>query len=88
MNISLTPELRKFVGNKIKSGRYKSADEVIREGLRLLEEEDRVQPNRLDDVRQKIRLGLDELDRGEGIPGEQVYQQMKRKSQALRRARR
>ena len=41
MNVSLTPELEKFVGAKVKSGRYNSASEVVREALRLLEEHDR-----------------------------------------------
>src|SRR5205085_11483455 len=38
MNVSLTPELEKFVQSRVASGRYQTASEVIREGLRLLEE--------------------------------------------------
>jgi antitoxin ParD1/3/4 len=41
MNVSLTPELDKFVAGKVESGRYNSASEVVREALRLLEEHDR-----------------------------------------------
>ncbi|MBZ0159057.1 MAG: type II toxin-antitoxin system ParD family antitoxin, partial [bacterium] len=41
MNISLTPQLEKLVKNKVESGLYGSASEVIREALRLLEERDR-----------------------------------------------
>ena len=37
MNVSLTPKLDSFVGQQVKSGRYRSASEVVREGLRLLE---------------------------------------------------
>ena len=37
MNVSLTPELEKFVAAKVESGRYTSASEVVREALRLLE---------------------------------------------------
>ena len=37
MNVSLTPKLDGFVGSQVKSGRYRSASEVVREGLRLLE---------------------------------------------------
>jgi antitoxin ParD1/3/4 len=85
MNVSLTPELQNLVEAKVRTGRYHSASEVIREGLRLLEEHDQVRELRLMEVRRKIRQGLDELDRGEGIPGEKVYQQMKRKSAAFRR---
>src|SRR5277367_6746005 len=40
MNVSLTPELEKFVTTKVESGRYNSASEVVREALRLLDEHD------------------------------------------------
>jgi len=69
MNISLTPELEQMVDDKVKSGRYASASEVIREGLRLLEEHDALKLQRLAEVRRKIDRGIEQLDRGEGIPG-------------------
>ncbi|MFT6177969.1 MAG: antitoxin ParD1/3/4 [Akkermansiaceae bacterium] len=37
MNVSLTDRLDGFVENQVSSGRYRSASEVVREGLRLLE---------------------------------------------------
>lgn len=42
MNITLTPNLKRLVEQKVKSGSYKNADDVIRDALRLLEEKDRV----------------------------------------------
>ncbi len=48
MNISLTPELEELVNEKVKSGQYQSASEVIGVGLRLLEERDRL--NQLPDI--------------------------------------
>ena len=42
MNVSLTPELEEFVGNKVESGLYNNASEVIRESLRLLKEHDEI----------------------------------------------
>ena len=42
MNVSLTPELERFVDDKVESGLYNNASEVIREGLRLLKEHDGV----------------------------------------------
>lgn len=66
MNVSLTPVLEKLVADKVKSGFYHTASEVIREGLRLLEERDRLYQARLDELRRDVRQGLDQLDRGEG----------------------
>ena len=40
MNVTLTPELKKFVSAKVRTGRYNSPSEVVREALRLLEEQD------------------------------------------------
>ncbi len=44
MNVSLTPQLDKFVVKKVASGRYTSASEVVREALRLMEERDEAAP--------------------------------------------
>ncbi|MFH1109033.1 MAG: type II toxin-antitoxin system ParD family antitoxin [Planctomycetota bacterium] len=41
MNVSITPELERFVQDLVSSGRYHSASEVFRDGLRLLEEAER-----------------------------------------------
>jgi antitoxin ParD1/3/4 len=40
-NIDLTPELDRFVATKIKSGRYESASDVVRAGLRNLKREEK-----------------------------------------------
>ncbi len=41
MNVSVPPELQRFVQNLLASGRFHSASEVFREGLRLLERAER-----------------------------------------------
>jgi antitoxin ParD1/3/4 len=46
MNVSLTPELKKFVNAKVQSGRYTSASEVVREALRLLDRGARLRQGR------------------------------------------
>jgi antitoxin ParD1/3/4 len=68
MRVSLTPELEKLVEEKVTSGLYSTAIEVVREGLRLLEERDRFYALRLEALRREVRQGLDQLDRGEGRP--------------------
>ena len=65
MNVSLTPELEQYVQEKVSSGLYYSASEVIREGLRLLREREQLQQIRLQELRQDIQAGLDS---GDGTP--------------------
>lgn len=76
MNVSLTPELEQFVHNKVKSGRYLSASEVVREALRLLEERDRLREIRLETLRQEIVIGVEQGDRSEGDDSEEVIQEL------------
>jgi antitoxin ParD1/3/4 len=78
VNISLTPELERLVDEKVKSGRYASASEVIREGLRLLEEKEELKRQRLAEVRRKIDRGIEQLDRGLGIPGPEARARLRR----------
>ncbi|MBN3942682.1 MAG: type II toxin-antitoxin system ParD family antitoxin [Nostoc sp.] len=73
MNVSLTPELEQLVKDKVNSGRYHSVSEVMGEALRLLDERDRLQEKRLAELKAKIQVGIDELERGEGIDGEEVF---------------
>ncbi len=59
MNVSLTPQLEALVKKKVDSGLYGSASEVMREALRLLDERDRLQAMRLEELRAEIQKGLD-----------------------------
>lgn len=66
MNISLTKELEDMVTTSVDSGRYHSASEVVREGLRLFEEQYLARQARLQQLERDIQIGIDQLDRGEG----------------------
>ena len=59
MNISLTPRLEEMIREKIASGSYSSASEVVREALRLLEMEDQLRSLKLQRLREDIREGMD-----------------------------
>ena len=59
MNVTLTPQLEELVRAKVSSGRYTSASEVVREALRLLEEQDRLREVRIAELRDEVRRGLD-----------------------------
>ncbi len=65
MHVSLTPHLEELVRDKVKSGLYCSASEVVREALRLMEDRDRVREMRLDDLRKEIQIGIEQIERGE-----------------------
>ncbi len=64
MNISITPELEEFVVNKVKTGMYSSASEVVREGLRLLKEQDELKELRLKELKEELRKGYDSASNG------------------------
>ena len=65
MNVNLTPQLEDLVKKKVASGLYNSASEVVREALRLMEEQDRLRAVKLDRLRQDI---LDGLTSGDPTP--------------------
>jgi len=100
VNVSITPELERFVQDLVTSGRYHSASEVFRDGLRLLERAERrrllekwlvegltpqeqatLPAELLEEARARIQVkiqeGLDALDRGEGIDGEEFFARWK-----------
>jgi antitoxin ParD1/3/4 len=76
MNISLTPELEHLIDEKVKSGMYNSASEVVREALRLFMERDQLKQMKLDELRHQIQIGIDVADRGELLSEEQVLQRL------------
>lgn len=59
MNINLTPQLEEMVRQKVTSGMYTSASEVVREALRLMEERDALRLARLEQLKRDIQEGMD-----------------------------
>ena len=62
MNVSLTPELERLVNEKVESGLYPTASEVVREALRLLKERNQAR----EQLRTDVLAGFHQLVRGEG----------------------
>lgn len=83
MNISLTPELAKFVENEVESGLYQTASEVIRAGLRRLKEDQAARlpqaPTTLEELETQLLQSIDRLDRGEGVDGEEVFSRLRKR---------
>jgi antitoxin ParD1/3/4 len=85
-NIDLTGHFDDFLNHLIASGQFPNADEVMRAGLRLLEEQGREQDEKLASLRALAAEGFDELDRGQGIALESDQQLADFISDAGRRA--
>lgn len=66
-NINLTEHLDHFVERQVSSGRYGNASEIVREALRILEEQEQERQAKLKALRQAAKLGFDEIDQGRGI---------------------
>jgi antitoxin ParD1/3/4 len=79
VNIHLTRELEQLVQNKVQSGRYNSASEVVREALRLMEERDL----RKEAIRQQIAQSLGSQRLGKLVDGEAVFDRLEAELDAL-----
>ena len=88
MNVSLTPELEKFVQKKVDSGRYTSASEVVREALRLLEKKDQHDAEReeaLKAFQAEMDRRITEADAGKVIEVEEAFRQIRARATAKRK---
>jgi len=79
MNISLKPEEEQLIQEKLKSGKYKTAYDVIVEALSLLEERDKLSQEWLEETKKKVAVGIAQLNQGEGIDGEVVIARLREK---------
>lgn len=75
MNISLTKELQKFVQAKVSSGLYRSASEVIRDCVRRFKRDEA----QLTALRREIDLGLEDIEEGRVVSGEEVFTELRRR---------
>jgi antitoxin ParD1/3/4 len=66
-NVDLTEHFDEFISDGVKAGRYSDASEVIRAGLRLLEQQEQEDEAKIEWLRATTREAFEALDRGEGI---------------------
>ena len=76
MNVSLTPELERRIADRVDSGLYSTASEVVRDALRRLFDADEERARLIAKLNAELQEGIDELDRGEGIPGDEVFRRI------------
>jgi antitoxin ParD1/3/4 len=68
----------------VDAGRFQNASEALETALRLLEEEDQHYQQWLAETKRKLAIGIDELDRGEGLNGEAVIEKLQAKIRQAR----
>ncbi|RJR45975.1 MAG: type II toxin-antitoxin system ParD family antitoxin [Deltaproteobacteria bacterium] len=66
----------RFVKKQIESGRYTSASEVIRDALRLLEEQEELREAQIKNLRERVQEGMNS---GPGVPAEEVFSRLEAK---------
>lgn len=81
-SVDLGKPLEKFVTGLVKSGRYNSKSEVLREGVRLIQERE----TRLKALDAAIVRGLADADAGRMKPADQVFDRLEAKYRALAKA--
>jgi antitoxin ParD1/3/4 len=85
MNVSLTPELEKMVNEKVESGLFNSASEVIRAGLRLLVEQDELKHLRFEALKKDLHAGLEQEAVGEVVSGPEVFKKLRAKHERTKK---
>lgn len=81
MNVSLTPELDKWINEKVASGLYQSSSELIREGLRFLMVREEQRQAMIAESRQDLLIGVTQLDNGKSQDlDEELVKSIKKKA--------
>src|SRR5580692_11071314 len=81
VNVSLTPELDAFLQSRVKSGRYQTTSEVVREALRLLERQERDRVQAFQELKAKLARGAAQAARGELLDGDEVFEELRELTQ-------
>ncbi len=77
---AIGPHFESFIRQQIESGRYSSASEVVRDALRLLEEQEELREAQIKNLRQQLQEGRQS---GTGIPADRVFDRLEEKYRKL-----
>jgi antitoxin ParD1/3/4 len=75
MTIQLKPEQEKFIQEKIASGEYSNADDVIFQAFKLLE----VRERKIKELQKQIAIGTEQIANGQVTDGEIVFTRLQEK---------
>jgi antitoxin ParD1/3/4 len=68
MQVSLTPDMQKFVEDRMKSGAYESPEQLVHSALLALRAQEAATAEDLADLRRMIAVGIEQLDSGNAAP--------------------
>ena len=80
MDIAISEQNRERIRRKIESGVYTSADDVLANALTLLDERADDLDSELADMREKVRIGLEESKAGLAVPASEVFDELRRRN--------
>jgi len=78
LHISLPDALKEFTLKRVEEGAYSNPSDYVRTLIRA----DRERQQKLEALRRDIQVGIDELDRGEGIPADEVFDRLRQRHAA------
>jgi putative addiction module CopG family antidote len=87
MDVLLKPELEKFIGEKLRSGQYANASDLVNEALQVLKDQEEFSPEHEAYLRTELRRGLEQLDAGlasDFDAGKIIAEERRRLSEAKR----
>jgi antitoxin ParD1/3/4 len=87
MTVTLTTEQEKFIAEQLKSGHYRSADDVVAQSLGMLRAQEEFIRENVVELREKITVGMEQIKRGEVLNGKEVFDRLIEKSQRRTRTR-
>jgi antitoxin ParD1/3/4 len=86
VNISLGPEYAQLIQVQLERGQFSSAEDVVGHALQLLDNEQEYDPLWLEETREKIAIGLAQIENGQVLDGKTVIEGLRAKVQAAREA--
>ena len=75
-SVALSPHFESFVKEQVNTGRFNNVSEVVRAGLRLLEDQEQAQAIKLQELRVAVQAGMAS---GPGIPANEVFTRLEQK---------
>ena len=80
MEISINRQNQEWLKEKVESGKYASADEVLEKAREALDEREQALSEELADLREKVRIGTEQADAGQLTPASEVFDRLLRRN--------